>query len=279
MGYTLITGASSGIGEAFARRLADQGHNLVLVARSADRLKVLAAELSAKHGIEARPIAIDLTGNDADARIFNETEGGGLEIEWLINNAGFGSMGDFAELDLRREAEMIELNVLALAKLTHRFLAPMRKRRHGTVINVSSGASFQPIPFFATYAATKAFVSSFTEAIAEENRPFGIRIIALCPGTTDTGFFEASRIEDPIKVKGVQTPEQVVDTALRALERGKAKVVSGWVNYLIATLVNFLPNSLITRVMAKPLRKRYQSNAEARTNRGPREGIPKRGSE
>jgi short-subunit dehydrogenase len=139
----------------------------------------------------------------------------------------------------------------------------MRERRRGTIINVSSGASFQPIPFFATYAATKAFVSSFTEAIAEENRPFGLRVLALCPGTTDTGFFEASRIKDPIKVKGVQTPEQVVDTALRALDIGKTKVVSGWVNYLVATAVNFLPNSMITRVMAKPLRKRYQSEPPA----------------
>ena len=265
MKTTLITGASGGIGEAFARRLASKKHDIFLVARSEDKLRALCDELSEKHGVRARYFAIDLTSGDSDARVFAETEGNGIEIDWLINNAGFGSMGDFAELELEREVEMIELNIAALVKLTHRFLAPMRERRRGSIINVSSGASFQPIPFFATYAATKAFVSSFTEAIAEENRPFGLRILALCPGTTDTGFFEASRIEDPIKVKGVQTPEQVVDTALRALDTGKTKVVSGWVNYFVASAVNFLPNSLITRALAKPLRKRYQSNAAART--------------
>ena len=259
MKYTLITGASGGIGEAFARRLAAEKYNLFLVARSGAKLKSVCDELSEKHGIDARYLAIDLTGECSDLRVFEETEQAGFEIEWLINNAGFGSMGDFAKLELEREAEMIELNVLALVKLTHRFLGPMRARRNGAIINVSSGASFQPIPFFATYAATKAFVTSFTEAIAEENRPFGIRILALCPGTTDTGFFEASRIEERIKVKGVQTPEQVVETALKALKQGKTKVVSGWVNYFIASAVNIFPNSLITRAMAKPLRKRYQA--------------------
>jgi short-subunit dehydrogenase len=256
---TLITGASSGIGEAFARRLAAGKHNLFLVARSEEKLKDLCNELSGKHGIDAKYAAVDLIEVDSDTEVFQTTEKLGLEVDWLINNAGFGSMGDFAELDLERELEMIELNITALVALTHRYLKPMRERKRGTIINVSSGASSQPIPFFATYAATKAFVSSFTEAIAEENRPFGVRIMALCPGTTDTRFFEASGIDDPIKVKGVQTPEQVVDAALSGLEKGKSKVVSGWVNYLVASVVNVLPNSLITRSLAKPLRKRYQS--------------------
>jgi short-subunit dehydrogenase len=259
MRSTLITGASSGIGEAFARSLAAENHNLFLVARSEQKLKDLCDELSKKHDIDAKYAAVDLIEVDSDVEVFEVTEKLGLEIDWLINNAGFGSMGDFAELDLERELEMIELNITALVALTHHYLKPMRERKRGTIINVSSGASFQPIPFFATYAATKAFVTSFTEAIAEENRPYGVRIMALCPGTTDTGFFEASGIDDPIKVKGVQTPEQVVEAALRAIDRGKTKVVSGWVNYLIASVVNVLPNSLITRAMAKPLRKRYQS--------------------
>ena len=258
MKYTLITGASGGIGEAFARRLASEGHNLMLVARSEEKLRNLCDELAAQNNIAAKHFAVDLIEVDSDLAVFDETEKQGLEIEWLINNAGFGSMGDFAELDLERELEMIELNVTAVVALTHHYLKKMRERRSGTIVNVSSSAGFQPIPFFATYAATKAFVSSFTEAIAEENRPFGIRIMALCPGTTDTGFFEAARIEDPIKVKGVQTAEQVVDAALRGLEKGNHKTVSGWTNYFIASVVNVLPNSLITRVMALPLRKRYQ---------------------
>lgn len=263
MKATLITGASSGIGEAFARRLASEKHNLFLVARSEEKLRMLCNELSQKFGINANYAAVDLIEVDSDIEVFETTEKLGLEIDRLINNAGFGSMGDFAKLDLERELEMIELNITALVALTHHYLQKMRERRSGTIINVSSGASFQPIPFFATYAATKAFVTSFTEAIAEENRPFGIQILALCPGTTETGFFEASKIDDPIKVKGAQTPEQVVDTALRAIDRGKTKVVSGWLNYLVASAVNLFPNWFLTRVIAKPLRKRYQSEPTA----------------
>jgi short-subunit dehydrogenase len=258
MKYTLITGASSGIGEAFARRLAAEKHNLFLVARSEQKLRDICDELSQKHGISAEHLAVDLIEVDSDLMVLEATEKLGAEVDWLINNAGFGSMGDFAKLDLERELEMIELNVTAVVALTHHYLNKMRGRRSGTIINVSSAAGFQPLPFFATYAATKAFVTSFTEAVAEENRPFGIRVLALCPGTTDTGFFEASGIEDPIKVKGVQTPEQVVDAGLSALKRGRTKVVSGWTNYLIASAVNVLPNSLITRAAGKPLRKRYQ---------------------
>jgi len=258
MKYTLITGASGGIGAAFAKRLAAEGHNLFLVARSEDKLKSLCEDLIAKHKIDAKYFAADLIDVDSDVAVFEETERLGLDVDWLINNAGFGSMGDFATLDLERELEMIELNITAVVALTHHFLGPMRERKSGTIINVSSAASFQPIPFFATYAATKAFVTSFTEAVAEENRPFGIQVLALCPGTTDTGFFEASGIKDPIKMKGVQTSEQVVETALNALNGSRSKVVSGWTNYLIATVVNILPNSLITRAMAKPLRKKYQ---------------------
>lgn len=258
MKYTLITGASSGIGEAFALRLAAEKHNLFLVARSEQKLRDICEELSRKHDISAEYLAVDLIEVDSDLAVFEATEKLGIEVDWLINNAGFGSMGDFAKLDLERELEMIELNITAVVALTHHYLGKMRERGSGTIMNISSAAGFQPLPFFATYAATKAFVTSFTEAVAEENRPFGIRVLALCPGTTDTGFFEASGIEDPIKLKGVQTPEQVVDAGLSALKRGRTKVVSGWTNYLIASAVNVLPNSLITRAAGKPLRKRYQ---------------------
>src|SRR5829696_7141298 len=230
MKYTLITGASSGIGEAFARRLAAEGHNLILVARSEQKLHSLRDELSVKHDVDCRYFAIDLLDFEADVQLFEKTENDGLEIDWLINNAGFGSSGDFAELDLEKELEIIDLNVSALVALTHRFLQKMRERRSGRIINVSSAAGFQPIPFMATYAATKAFVSSFTEAIAEENRQFGVRILALCPGSTKTNFFAASNIERPIQVKGQQTVEDVVDTAMKAIAGNKSKVVSGWAN-------------------------------------------------
>lgn len=258
MKYTLITGASSGIGEAFAKRLAAEKHNLVLVARSEEKLRALCDELSAKNQISCRYFAIDLLEFEADASLFDETEKNGLEIDWLINNAGFGSSGDFAELDLERELEIIDLNVSALVAITHRYLQKMRERKRGTIINVSSAAGFQPIPFMATYAASKAFVSSFSEAIAEENRPFGIKVLALCPGSTKTNFFAASNIERPIQVKGQQTVDDVVDTALKAIAQNKTKVVSGWANYLGAIAGTLVPNSISARIMAKALRPRHQ---------------------
>jgi uncharacterized protein len=258
MKATLITGASGGIGEAFGRRLAADKHNLVLAARSEEKLRQLCDELSKKHGVTAHFIAVDLTDPEADRRVFEETEKLGVEVDWLINNAGFGSMGDFAKLDLTRELQMIDLNVRCLVALTHCYLQGMRDRRRGTIINVSSAAGFQPIPFMATYAATKAFVTSFSEAIAEESRPYGIQVLALCPGSTETNFHAAANMDRALAFKGQETPEQVVETAIDAIGTGRAKIVSGWTNWLVASGVNFLPNSLITRVMAKGMRSRFQ---------------------
>ncbi|MDI1241434.1 MAG: SDR family oxidoreductase [bacterium] len=255
---TLITGASSGIGEAFARRLAAEGYDLFLVARSEDKLRDLCSELSAGHEINARYLAIDLTKPNADQRCFSETERLEIDVDLLINNAGFGSMGDFAKLDIERELDMIRLNIGALVGLTHRYLGPMRERRRGTIINISSGAGFQPIPFMATYAATKSFVTAFSEAIAAENRRFGIEVIAVCPGSTDTPFFDTGKVGREFAQKGLETPEQVVETALNAIGGGKAKVVSGWKNQMVARIASLIPNSLITRVIAKQLRKKYQ---------------------
>ncbi len=255
MTTALITGASSGIGEAFARRLAADGHDLFLVARSEDKLKALCGELSAKHSINADYFAIDLSENGSDSAVFDETESRGIEIGFLINNAGFGSMGDFAELPLDRELEMIDLNIRALVGLTHRYLAGMRNRKRGTIINVSSAAGFQPIPFMATYAASKSFVTAFSEAIAEENRPFGIQVLALCPGSTKTNFFEASNYKDIFTAKGQQTAEQVVETAMRTVGTGRSKVVSGWPNWFVATSVTIVPNSLLTKIVGKGIRK------------------------
>ena len=260
MKVTLITGASSGIGEAFARRLAEEGHDLVLVARSEEKLRLLCDELKAEHGITAHFIAVDLIDFEADERLFKETEKHGLEVDWLINNAGFGSAGDFATLDLERELEMINLNISALVAITHRYLQKMRERKSGTIINVSSAAGFQPIPFMATYAATKAFVSSFSEAIAEENRPYGIQVLALCPGSTKTNFFAASNIDRPIQVKGQQTVEEVVETAMKAVGNGRSKVVSGWANYIGSIMGTIVPNSISTRIMGKALRSKYQES-------------------
>lgn len=260
MTTALITGASSGIGEAFARRLARDGYDLILVARSEDKLRSICQELVEAHSIKAGWIGADLTKPGAEQEVFSKVDSMGSSVDLLINNAGFGSMGDFAALPLDRELEMIDLNVRALVGLTHLFLAPMREQKRGTIINVSSAASFQPVPFMATYAATKAFVTSFSEAIAEENRPFGIQVLALCPGSTKTNFFEASKIERALKVKGQETAEQVVETAMNALNGRRAKIVSGWTNWVVASASNFVPNWLITRVVAKGLRSRYQGD-------------------
>jgi short-subunit dehydrogenase len=178
-------------------------------------------------------------------------------IDMLINNAGFGSMGDFAKLDLATELEIIDLNVKSLVDLTYRFLGPMRERRQGTIINVGSTASFQGVPFMATYAATKAFVLSFSEALSEENRQYGIRVLALCPGVTDTNFFAASKIDRP-PLRTVQTAEEVVNAALRGLARGKTVVVSGWANWFVVEAERVVPRAVVTKVAAKALRSRFE---------------------
>jgi short-subunit dehydrogenase len=270
MKATLITGASSGIGEAFARRLAAEKHNLVLVARSEDKLHNLCDVLMLQHQITAHYIAVDLIEPEADKRLFEETERHGFEIEWLINNAGYGSMGDFATLELENELKMITLNVNTLVALTHRYLRKMRERRGGVIINVASTASFQPVPFMATYAATKAFVRSFSEAVAEENRPYNINVTALCPGPTETNFFDASNIgtnvKDAFMKKGMQTSEEVVEAALSAVGRGKASIVSGWTNWMTASLGNFIPNSLITRAVGGVLRPKFEKQIKDANN-------------
>jgi short-subunit dehydrogenase len=257
MNTTLITGASSGIGAAFARKFAELGRNVFLVARSEDKLITICNELGRMSGIRAQYLVLDLTEPDAPARLFEEMKKRGLEIDTLINNAGFGSMGYFATLDLPREIEMVELNVKSLVDMTHRFLAPMRERKQGTIINVASTAGFQPVPFMATYAATKAFILSFSEALWEENRPFGIHVMALCPGVTETNFFEAARMARP-PMRGSQTPEEVVETALRGLKRKKSSIISGWPNRLTAFAVRLFPRSLVLRITGKVLRTRFE---------------------
>ena len=257
MNTTLITGASSGIGAAFARKLAARGRNVLLVARSEDKLIALCNELGRLTSIRAQYVAIDLQQPEAASQLFEETKKRELEIEMLINNAGYGSMGDFATLDLNRELEMIQLNVRAVVDVTHRFLRPMRERKRGTIINVASTAGFQAVPYMATYAATKAFVLSFSEALAEENRSHGVHVMALCPGVTETNFFEASEMDRP-PMRTIQTPEEVVDAALRGLSRQKITVISGWTNWLTIEAERFVPRSVVTKVAARALRSTFE---------------------
>lgn len=260
MKATLITGASGGIGEEFARQVAARGNNVVLVARSQSKLKALCDELKEKHPVITDFVAIDLTEADADKRLFEETERRGINVNFLINNAGFGSMGYFHELDLERELEMIDLNISSLVALTHHYLQPMVERRNGAILNVASTAGFQPVPFMATYAATKAFVLSFSEALWEEYRPHNIKIMAFCPGGTQTNFFNAAKMERPI-MRTIQTPEEVVKVALKGLEKGRSHIISGWTNYIVAESQRLVTRAMSARVVGKSLRSRFEKKS------------------
>ena len=257
MNTTLITGASSGIGAAFARKLAARGRNVLLVARSEDKLITLCSEVGRLTGIRAHYYPLDLLQPGASNQLFEETRKRGLVIDMLINNAGFGSMGDFTDLDLARELEIIDLNVKSLVELTHLFLRPMRERKQGSIINVASTAGFQPVPYMAIYAASKAFVLSFSEALWEENREHGVHVMALCPGVTDTNFFAAAKMDRP-PLRTIQTAEEVVETALRALGHRKPSIVSGWTNWLAVEAERFVPRSLVTKIAGRAMRSQLE---------------------
>lgn len=253
---TLITGASGGIGAEFARQLARDNRNLVLVARSKHKLVQLADELSTAHNIQAVPLAFDLTDPNAPRQLFEATNNQNIEVDLLINNAGFGSLGEFTNFDLERDSKMIELNVKALVALTHLYLRPMQERKRGAIINVASTAAFQPVPFMTTYAATKAFVLSFSEALAEEMRPSNVRVMALCPGATETNFFQAAEgTRPPMRI--MQTPQQVVGIALHALAAGRTSVISGRSNYLVAQFSRLFPRALVAKIAGDAMRSTY----------------------
>jgi short-subunit dehydrogenase len=248
MPTALITGASSGIGEAFARALAARGDDVVLVARSAGRLDALAADLSAKHGVRAHVLPADLADPAAVDALVAELAARELTIATLVNNAGFGTHGQFASLDAARERDEVIVNALAPVQLTRALLPAMIARKSGAIVNVASTAAFQPVPYMAVYGATKAFLLSYSEALAEEVRAHGVRVVALCPGQTDTEFFAGI---DEARVGRARTTRQVVDTALQALERGKVVAVDGFANYALANSVRFVPRRLVARVAAR----------------------------
>jgi uncharacterized protein len=254
--YTLITGASSGIGECFARALAARKHNLVLVARSQAKLEALAGELRTTFAVQAEPLVLDLSVPGAAATLAQLVAERKLTIDLLINNAGFGAAGEFWRISLGREAEMVRLNVQALMELTHLLLPPMVERRRGAIINVSSTASFQPMPYSAVYAATKAFVTAFSLGLGEELRPFGVRVITLCPGMTDTNFFAAGGYGARRAPGGIQAPEEVVGAALMALDHSGGLVVPRLLNKFGVFIQRFVPRAAVLRVTARMFRRR-----------------------
>jgi short-subunit dehydrogenase len=242
---TLITGASAGLGVEFARACAARGERLVLVARRRDRLDALAAEL----GGEA--IAADLAEPGAPERLIAEVRRRGLSVETLINNAGFGLAGRFAELPLERQTEMIELNVRALTELCHLVLPDMRARGAGAILNVASTAAFQAGPYMAVYYASKAYVLSFTEALHQEHKASGIRVTALCPGPTRTEFFAVAGAADGRLARMATDPVAVVRAGLDGLATNKAIVIPGAVNKATALSNRFLPRALMRRIVAR----------------------------
>jgi short-subunit dehydrogenase len=242
---TLITGASAGLGAEFARQCAARGEAVVLVARRRDRLDALAAEL----GGEA--IAADLAEPGAPERLIAEVRSRGLSVDTLINNAGFGLAGRFAELPLDRQREMIGLNVRALTELCHLVLPDMRARRTGAILNLASTAAFQAGPNMAVYYASKAYVLSFSEALHQELKAKGIRVTALCPGPTATEFFAVAGAEKGRLARMATDPVAVVRAGLDGLARNKAIVIPGAMNKTTAFSNRLLPRALMRRIVAR----------------------------
>jgi hypothetical protein len=255
-GYALITGASSGIGEEFARQLAAQGWSLILVARSQDRLEKVRSELMSAHmGIDVVAIPLDLTVSGTPADLFQRTQAARLDVELLINNAGFGAFEEFALLDLVRVRQMIDLNIVALVELTYLYLQPMLQRHRGGIINIASVAGFAPLPYSTVYAATKAFVKSFSEAMFEEARQRGVHVMAVHPGTTETNFFRVAG-ESPFSHRArMQTSAEVVRESLHAFDRQKSSVVTGASNRLLTVIMTLLPRRWITSTVGRAMRR------------------------
>jgi short-subunit dehydrogenase len=252
---TLITGASTGIGASFAEEYAKQKHNLVLVARSEEKLQALAKRLSEAHGITAHVFAQDLSKPDSAEKVVQFCNEKNLEIALLVNNAGFGMLGEFLSHEVARLEEMMTLNVLSLVKLSRLFGAIFAARKSGGIINVASTAAFQSVPNMAVYAATKAFVLSFSEAIAFELKEKGVRVMALCPGGTDTPFFDNANYERSKLMIPLETPEDVVKTCIEGYQRGETVVVSGAMNKLMVNSSRFVPRGVVTAIAGSIFKK------------------------
>jgi short-subunit dehydrogenase len=240
----LVTGASAGLGVEFARQLSKRGHRLVLAARRLDRLQELAAELG-----NARAVAIDLSKASSAQKLMADLEANGETVDQLVNNAGFGLIGRFAELDAKRERQMIDLNVGTLSDLCRAVAPAMIERKNGGIINVASTAAFQPGPRMAVYFATKAFVLSLSEALHEELKPHGIKVTCLCPGPTRTEFGEVAGFGGNGMFERVAMDSaSVVEAGLDGLSKNRAVVVPGFVNKLGATSTRFAPRSLVRKI-------------------------------
>jgi len=243
-GTALVTGASAGLGVEFAKLCAAGGYDVVLVARSAARLADLAADLAKTYGVKARPLVADLANPAAPPEIFAQLAGTPIEV--LINNAGFGLRGTYAETDWARDAGLMQVNMVSLAHLTRLFLPEMVRRRSGRILNVASTAAFVPGPFMALYYASKAFVLSFSEALSNEVEGTGVSVTVLCPGATRTEFFAAAGIEDSALFRGPSmSAEEVARVGYRAMMAGKSSVIAGARNRWMMRGVRLVPRSFV----------------------------------
>ncbi|MGN6270612.1 MAG: SDR family NAD(P)-dependent oxidoreductase [Sphingomonas sp.] len=259
MTTALITGASAGLGTHFALALAKDKCDLILVARREDRLEQLAALVRERYGVAAHVIAADLAKKNAVARLAGTVAAQGLAVDLLVNNAGFGARGAFAEIDRAVQVRMIDVNCRALTELCHAFLPAMLERRSGAILNVASTAAFQPGPWMAVYYASKAFVLSFSEALHEEVKDRGVRVSALCPGPTRTEFADvAGNADSDLFRRFAGPPEKVVADGLKALRANRAVMVSGAANKVMAGSIRFAPRSLARRVAASLQKARQE---------------------
>ena len=247
--HTLITGASAGLGEGFARAIAAERKDLILTARRLDRLEALAAELRSNHGVEVHLFPADLTDPAAPAKLLADIAAAGLTVDQLVNNAGYGTRGAFAKGEAADQLGMVDLNCRALVALTHGVLPGMIARKSGGVLNIASTAAFQPGPWMAVYYATKAFVLSFSEAIHEEVKPHGVRVAALCPGPTRTEFAERAGMGESALFKTLASgADAVVRDGLKALAGNQAVRISGTANTLMAESIRLTPRFLARRI-------------------------------
>lgn len=251
--WALVTGASAGIGVALATQLAAGGTHVVLTARRRERLEELSRKLRDAHGIQTEIFVTDLTQSDAPEKMYAFTRQKGIAIDLLINNAGFGQYGEFPQVETRRLLEMIQVNCTAVVHLTRLYLPEMMARRRGDVLILASTASFQAVPYISVYAATKAFDLLFAEGLAEEMKPHGIRVCALCPGSTESEFHAAAG-QEQFTSKRPETAEKVARSGLQALAAGKSYVISGLGNYLGAQSQRIVPRRVVTRIAANMFR-------------------------
>ena len=247
---TLITGASGGIGYQLARRFARDHYDLVLVARSVEKLNQVAGELQSKFGVSVKVVALDLAASPAASLLFEQMQRDGIAVDVLVDNAGFGGFGEFAEMAEEEILGQIQLNITVLTHLTRLFLPPMLARHSGKIMNVASTAAFQPGPLMAVYYATKAYVLSFSEALANEVAGSGVVVSCFCPGATDAGFAKRAGTENSRLFSRLRpmNAEVVARDGYRGLMSGRTLVISGMQNWLVAESVRFAPRKMVTAI-------------------------------